>query len=124
MGVDHLPAGIIDSKVISNLTNYLNIGGNIFLTKHATQLITALGRIPDQYGPHLFGDGEGGEGSDIWTTNAVIGSNCDPKYDHRSHAAFAGLEVLPPTIPWICTTMSRSRSKVRLPRRPQLHVGS
>ncbi len=99
MGVDRLPAGIIDAKVIANLTNYLNAGGNIFLTKHATQLITALGRIPDQYGPHLFGDGEGGEGSDIWTTNAVIGSNCDPKYDHRSHAAFAGLEVLPANDP-------------------------
>ena len=98
-GVDHLPAGIIDSKVIANLTNYLNTGGNIFLTKHATQLITALGRIPDQYGPHLFGDGEGGQGTDIWTTNAVIGSNCDPKYDHRSHAAFAGLEVLPANDP-------------------------
>lgn len=99
MGPDKLPADIIASGIISNLTTYLKAGGNVFLTKHATQLVSSLGRIAEQYGPHLFGSGEGGEGADIWTTNAVIGSNCDPKYDHRSHAAFAGLEVLPANDP-------------------------
>ena len=94
-GVDHLPAAITASNVISNIKNYVKNGGNVLLTKHATQLITAIGRIANKYAPNLFGDGEGGEGSDIWTTNAVIGSNCDPSYDHRSHSAFAGLEVLP-----------------------------
>lgn len=94
-GVDHLPAGIIAKGVIDNLSGYLKDGGNIFLTKHATQLITALGRIDAKYAPGIFSSGEGGEGTDIWTTNAVIGSNCDPKYDHRSHAVFSGLEVLP-----------------------------
>lgn len=99
MGPGKLPADIIASGIISNLTTYLKAGGNVFLTKHATQLVSSLGRIAEQYGPHLFGSGEGGEGTDIWTTNAVIGSNCDPKYDHRSHAAFAGLEVLPANDP-------------------------
>lgn len=99
MGPDKLPADIIASGIISNLTTYLKAGGNVFLTRHATQLVSSLGRIAEQYGPHLFGSGEGGEGTDIWTTNAVIGSNCDPKYDHRSHAAFAGLEVLPANDP-------------------------
>lgn len=99
MGPDKLPADIIASGVVDNLSAYLKTGGNVFLTKHATQLISSLGRIAEQYGPHIFGSGEGGEGTDIWTTNAVIGSNCDPKYDHRSHAAFAGLEVLPANDP-------------------------
>lgn len=99
MGPDKLPADIIASGVVDNLSAYLKTGGNVFLTKHATQLISSLGRIAEQYGPHLFGSGEGGKGTDIWTTNAVIGSNCDPKYDHRSHAAFAGLEVLPANDP-------------------------
>lgn len=99
MGPDKLPAEIIASGVTSNLSAYLKAGGNVFLTKHATQLISTLGRIAENYGPHIFSSGEGGEGSDIWTTNAVIGSNCDPKYDHRSHAAFAGLEVLPANDP-------------------------
>ncbi len=94
-GVDNLPADIIDSDVIAKLKQYAKAGGNLFLTKHATQLTTALERIDGSLAPGLFGSGEGGQGSDIWTTNAVIGSNCDPKYDHRSHAAFQGLEVLP-----------------------------
>lgn len=98
-GADKLPAGIIASSVISNLSNYLKSGGNVFLTKHATQLICSLGRLDSKYAPGLFGSGEGGEGSDIWTANAVIGSNCDPKYDHRSHAAFTGMEVLPANDP-------------------------
>ena len=99
VGPDKLPADIIASGIISNLTTYLKAGGNVFLTKHATQLVSSLGRIAEQYGPHIFGSGEGGEGTDIWAANAVIGSNCDPKYDHRSHAAFAGLEVLPANDP-------------------------
>lgn len=98
-GADKLPADIIASSVISNLSNYLKAGGNVFLTKHATQLICSLGRLDSKYAPGLFGSGEGGEGSDIWTTNAVIGSNCDPKYDHRSHAAFVGMAVLPANDP-------------------------
>ena len=99
MGPGKLPADIIASGVVDNLSAYLKAGGNVFLTKHATQLVSSVGRIAETYGPHLFSSGEGGEGTDIWTTNALIGSNCDPKYDHRSHAAFAGLEVLPANDP-------------------------
>ena len=94
-GWQKLPADIVDADVIAKLKAFAQSGGNLFLTKHATQLSAAIGRIDDSLAPGLFGSGEGGEGSDIWTTNAVIGSNCDPKYDHRSHAAFAGLDVLP-----------------------------
>ena len=94
-GWQKLPADIVDADVIAKLKAFAQSGGNLFLTKHATQLSAAIGRIDDSLAPGLFGSGEGGEGSDIWTTNAVIGSNCDPKYDHRSHAAFVGLDVLP-----------------------------
>ena len=95
LGWRNLPADIVDPDVIAKLKDFAQSGGNLFLTKHATQLSAAIGRIDDSLAPGLFGSGEGGEGGDIWTTNAVIGSNCDPKYDHRSHAAFAGLDVLP-----------------------------
>lgn len=94
-GWQKLPADIVDADVIAKLKAFAQSGGNLFLTKHATQLSAAIGRIDDSLAPGLFGSGEGSEGSDIWTTNAVIGSNCDPKYDHRSHAAFVGLDVLP-----------------------------
>ncbi len=94
-GWQKLPSEIVDADVIAKLKIFAQSGGNLFLTKHATQLTAAINRIDDSLAPGLFGSGEGGEGTDYWTTNAVIGSNCDPKYDHRSHQAFAGLEVLP-----------------------------
>ena len=94
-GVDHLPSCITDADVLAKLKAYSKAGGNLFLTKHATQLMTAIDRIDAKFAPGIFGDGAGGEGNDIWTTNAVIGSNQNPSYDHRSHAIFAGLEVLP-----------------------------
>ena len=85
--------------MLAKIADYGKAGGNLLLTKHATQLITALGRVDSKYGPNIFSSGEGSTGTDIWTTNAVIGSNCDPKYDHRSHAVFAGLETLPANDP-------------------------
>ena len=94
MGWNHLPADIIDADVIAKLKAFAQDGGNLLLTKHATQLISAVGRVGEDLGPRLFSAGEGGEGGDIWTTNAVIGSNQDPKYDHTGHAIFQGLEVL------------------------------
>ena len=94
-GWQKLPADIVDADVIAKLKAFAQSGGNLFLTKHATQLSAAIGRIEDSLAPGLFGSGEGGEGSDIWTTNAVIGSGQNPSYDHRSHEAFAGLDILP-----------------------------
>lgn len=94
-GVNNLPSCITDADVLAKLKTFSQAGGNLFLTKHATQLIAAIDRVESKFAPGLFGDGAGGEGSDIWTTNAVIGSSQNPSYDHRSHAAFAGLEVLP-----------------------------
>lgn len=94
LGWDKLPADIIDADVIAKLKAFAQDGGNLLLTKHATQLVAAIGRIDNELAPRLFSSGEGGEGGDIWTTNAVIGSSQDPKYDHTSHAIFQNLEVL------------------------------
>lgn len=94
-GVANLPACITDEAVLAKLKDFSQAGGNILLTKHATQLVPAFGRIDSKFAPGLFSDGNGGEGTDIWTTNAVIGSSQSPSYDHRSHAAFVGLDVLP-----------------------------
>lgn len=98
-GWQKLPAEIVDNDVVAKLKAFAQSGGNLFLTKHATQLSAAIGRIDNSLAPGIFSSGEGGSGTDYWTTNAVIGSNQNPKYDHRSHAAFAGLEVLPANDP-------------------------
>ena len=94
-GYENLPAELISTEALNTLSDYLAEGGNLLLTKHATQLITAIGRIESQYAPGLIGTGSGSEGTDIWTTNAVVGSGQSEPYDHRSHALFSGLEVLP-----------------------------
>lgn len=89
IGWNNLPAAIIGEDALSVLTEYYKNGGNLLLTNHATQLLLPLGRLGTDRAPGLFGDGQGGEGSDIWTINANIGL----QEDHREHAAFAGMEV-------------------------------
>ncbi|MBR6252062.1 MAG: DUF4960 domain-containing protein [Bacteroidales bacterium] len=89
-GIDNLP---FSQSNISALKQYLNDGGNILLTKHATQLVTALERIDSQYAPGIFGDGEGGVGTDVWCMNSVIGCKMDVSYDHRNHPIFVGMEA-------------------------------
>ena len=82
VGYDRLPASLISAETIGNLRAFLKDGGNIFLANHATQLVVPLGRIDEQYAPRLFADGDGGDGTDVWTINANIGIGV---YDHRSH---------------------------------------
>lgn len=93
-GMNNLPACINSGSLLAKLTEYVKDGGNLLLTKHATQLVAGLGRIENKFDVTIFSDGNGGEGSDIWTTNAVIGSSCSPAYDHRGHSIFSGLEVM------------------------------
>lgn len=94
-GMNNLPACINSGSLLAKLTEYVKDGGNLLLTKHATQLVAGLGRIEKKFDVTIFSDGNGGEGTDIWTTNAVIGSSCSPAYDHRGHSIFSGLEVMP-----------------------------
>ena len=94
-GMNNLPACINSGSLLAKLTEYVKDGGNLLLTKHATQLVAGLGRIENKFDVTIFSDGNGGEGTDIWTTNAVIGSSCSPAYDHRGHSIFSGLEVMP-----------------------------
>lgn len=94
-GMNNLPACIKSGSLLAKLTEYVKDGGNLLLTKHATQLVAGLGRIENKFDVTIFSDGNGGEGTDIWTTNAVIGSSCSPAYDHRGHSIFSGLEVMP-----------------------------
>lgn len=92
-GYRNLPASLISDNAISALTKYVKEGGNLFLANHATQMLVPLGRIEENLTPGLFGDGTGGDGSDIWAINAQIGFGQTLVYDHRSHEVFAGLET-------------------------------
>lgn len=110
-GADNLPDGFASDAVVSALKSYLEAGGNVYLSKHATQLTTSLGRIPAAYAPGIFASGDGGNGTDVWTIQATIGAMNDAAnfpdaepgrefdatqvYNHTDHAIYAGLETLP-----------------------------
>ncbi len=94
IGIDKLP---LSSEAIALLADYYRAGGNLLLTNHATQLVEAMGRTSKRL-PGIFGDGEGGSGTDIWFINANIGLGVADRgegYDHRSHDIFSGLWVAP-----------------------------
>ena len=93
IGVQNLPDGLADATLHTALHKYLQDGGNLLLTKHATQLTTAIGRIDEKYAPGIFSSGVGGEGGDVWTTNAQIGIGGPDLYDHRAHPVFADMEM-------------------------------
>ena len=92
-GWQSLPAELVAPEVIAALADYVKNGGNLLLTKHATQLVAAIGRVSENRAPNLFSSGEGGVGTDTWTANAIIGSSQTEPYDHTGHQIYAGMEV-------------------------------
>lgn len=87
-GIDQLPAELTSNAVKAALKTYIANGGNMYLSKHATQLVVAYGRVKDKFLPNIFNAADGATGSDIWSMNAnLVGG----KYDMRNHAIFAGL---------------------------------
>lgn len=79
-GWQHLTGGFASVRFVDALRTYVEEGGRLFLSTHATQLIVAIGRVSDKYAPNQFASGQGGIGQDIWTINAYIGLT----YDHRA----------------------------------------
>ena len=92
-GWQSLPAELVAPEVIAALADYVKNGGNLLLTKYATQLVAAIGRVSENRAPNLFSSGEGGVGTDTWTANAIIGSSQTEPYDHTGHQIYAGMEV-------------------------------
>ncbi|MDE7160619.1 MAG: DUF4960 domain-containing protein [Muribaculaceae bacterium] len=87
-GWEHLPAEFVAPEVVEAVQNYLEAGGNIYLTSHATQYAVAIGRLNSHYAPNEIATGEGGHGTDSWTVNPRIMQ----RYDHSSHAIYNDLE--------------------------------
>ena len=93
IGWENLPAPFNNENVLEALRAYTAAGGNLLLTVHATQLTVALGVIPDNLKPGLFGNGSGAENADIWGINPIIGSVDTPPYsDNSEHPAFEGMD--------------------------------
>lgn len=99
-GWQNLPESLVSDEAVAALTKYAAEGGNLFLTKFATQLTVPYEIIEARYAPGIFGSGSGGSGSDNWCVNAQIGymnheSNPSQFYDHRADAIYKGMTTLP-----------------------------
>lgn len=105
---ESLPAEFTNATTA--LSQFVKDGGNLLLTKHATLMVSAVGRIADNQKPNIVSCGDGGNGTDVWNVNAYIGSwqvNPDNEnqdynqiYDRRSHAIYAGLTEFPAYSEW------------------------
>lgn len=101
-----LPDTFGNEVTLEVLRNYVKTGGNLLLTNHATMLVSKMGRVeetPKQdqnpmtgWTPTIYGNGEGGTGTDVWGIGAVIGSrfSAEKQQDHRNHAIYKGLTTL------------------------------
>lgn len=106
-GWQNLPEAFRSDEALDALAAYIEDGGNLYLSKYATQLVAPLGRMAEEYAPGIVSEnGQGGEGTDVWTINAHLGYwkgyLCDEAerdlsqvYDRRGHAIYKDLEVWP-----------------------------
>lgn len=104
IGKGKLPEQFANDGVITALKQFLADGGNLLLTKQATQLITRIGRISDTFEPNIYSDGNGGLGTDVWTIQAQIGYlwsvptapeyDMSQYYDRRGHDIYKGFQTM------------------------------
>lgn len=104
IGKGTMPKEFANDDVITALKQFVEDGGSLLLTKQATQLVSKIGRIDASFDPTIYADGEGGNGTDVWTIQAQIGYlwsvetapeyDLTQYYDRRSHEIYKGLSVM------------------------------
>lgn len=73
---------------VETLKKYVQEGGNLYLTNHATLLVSAIGRIDDQYKPNTVTYGAPAENKDPWGVNPRFAD-----MDYRGHVLYSGFEA-------------------------------
>lgn len=79
---DVRPSAIYDHK--ETLEKYVKEGGNLYLTNHATLLVSEIGRIDEQYKPNTVSYGVPGENKDAWGVNPRFAD-----MDYRGHVLYS-----------------------------------
>ena len=69
---------------VETLKKYVQDGGNLYLTNHATLLTSAIGRIDEQYKPNTVSYGAPGENKDAWGVNPRFAD-----MDYRGHVLYS-----------------------------------
>lgn len=78
------PSAIYDQ--VETLKKYVQEGGNLYLTNHATLLTSAIGRIDEQYKPNTMSYGVPVENNkDAWGVNPRFAD-----MDYRGHVLYSG----------------------------------
>ncbi|MDE6444071.1 MAG: DUF4960 domain-containing protein [Muribaculaceae bacterium] len=85
-GWENLPYEYNNPELIDVLKEYSNAGGNLYLSKFASQLVNAIGRTDDA--PDVFYSGEGSMKDDVWSMNVMHHGN-----DWSTHLLFSGLPI-------------------------------
>lgn len=91
-GLVDLAAAGIDADVVAKVKEYVEDGGQLFLTKQACMLAYSIGRMG--YAPG-WGNGGYNLGGDTWCINAQLGlwPPIGKVYDRRSHSAYDYVDV-------------------------------
>lgn len=79
---DVQPSAIYDH--VETLKKYVQSGGNLYLTNHATLLTSAIGRIDEQFKPNTVSYGAPGENKDAWGVNPRFAD-----MDYRGHVLYS-----------------------------------
>ena len=80
------PKAIYDH--VETLMTYVQDGGNLYLTNHATLLTSAIGRIDEQYKPNTVTYAAAAGNSDAWGVNPRFAD-----MDYRGHVLYSGFEA-------------------------------
>lgn len=80
---DVQPSAIYDH--VETLNKYVQSGGNLYLTNHATLLTSAIGRIDEQYKPNTVTYAAAAGNSDAWGVNPRFAD-----MDYRGHVLYSG----------------------------------
>ena len=73
---------------VETLKKYVQDGGNLYLTNHATLLVSEIGRIAEQYKPNTVTYAAAVENSDAWGVNPRFAD-----MDYRGHVLYSGFVV-------------------------------
>lgn len=100
-GWENLPESISNEATIAALKAYSEDGGSLYLANMATQLTVPLGFVRDDMAPTVFGNGGGGDGTDVWVINPYLGWDFRDGgeqgfYDRTAHDIFKGLTLEDP----------------------------
>lgn len=101
IGWQNLPEALVSDDVIAALRQYSANGGSLYLSNMATQLTVPLGFVPSDMAPNIYGNGDGGSGTDVWVINPYLGwdfrnGSDQGFYDRTGHAAYNGLTLEDP----------------------------